>query len=240
MLSIHASRLARRGLTRVPGAGFPARAVQRTAAVPRRQLRVSRIALCKKEGTDDKNDEANSVVQDSASASADMPSVAPEVKPETVAPARPEPISPEEYRAMVAKSGGRVVKRRYTKDRLSTYDTRPREGGILHSELSLQRVDEQRRQERGQDEGSDSQTAGWSKLELWMIAFATIAGLASVATIYDDIVALVTGEPPATATERIEGPRESSPARQARVDAEKTAVREAWQAAKERAGTKAA
>ena len=94
---------------------------------------------------------------------------------------------------------------------------RPREGGILHSELSLQRVDEQRRQERGQgepwparwnraaflfvpplssdcllfvspipssppsahgaaDEGSDSQTAGWSKLELWMIAFATIAG----------------------------------------------------------------
>ena len=137
--------------------------------------------------------------------------------------------------------------------------------------------------------------------------------LASVATIYDDIVALVTGEPPATATEvrlppdthagrvhwlaqtvsplvqalvnvgtriqalfgsenhgpfadhwhplhsscsraepnthticamarvqRIEGPRESSPARQARVDAEKTAVREAWQAAKERAGTKAA
>ena len=139
--------------------------------------------------------------------------------------------------------------------------------------------------------------------------------LASVATIYDDIVALVTGEPPATATEvrlqpdtnagrvhwlaqtvsplvqalvnvgtciqvlfgsdnhgpfadhwhplrsscsraepnththtiramataqRIEGPRESSPARQARVDAEKAAVREAWQAAKERAGTKAA
>ena len=31
MLSIHASRLARRGLTRVPGAGFPARAVQRCA-----------------------------------------------------------------------------------------------------------------------------------------------------------------------------------------------------------------
>ena len=93
MLSIHASRLARRGLTRVPGAGFPARAVQRcarmvptentahatrvldcpfpcarlgahsgptscrsTAAVPRRQLRVSRIALCKKEGTDDKSE----------------------------------------------------------------------------------------------------------------------------------------------------------------------------------------
>ena len=32
------------------------------------------------------------------------------------------------------------------------------------------------------DEGSDSQTAGWSKLELWMIAFATIAGHATPPT----------------------------------------------------------